>query len=103
MAEKLWIRAGDGDGYNEFGEDLDAAANYLFEMGAHTGLRRMNDVEPAKLIGEGFEGNNYISAYWGGDDAGDDMIRGLDDEELTILNDFLDGLVEETDNELVAI
>lgn len=80
----LWIRAGDGDNYNGH-DDVQSAAGYLFESGATEGpLERCNEYG---LTGPGFDGQNYISAYWGHDtDPGEPAVRGLTDEEITELN-----------------
>ena len=85
---KLWIRAGDGDDYNAH-DDVQSAGEYLATMGAVPGLERCNEYG---LEGDGFRGQNYISAYWGDDlDAGESAERGLTDDEIAEINKAIAG------------
>ena len=88
----LWIRCGDADNYNEFGIDLAAAAEYLDMLGVTAPLVRCG------LYGvsaHAFTGHNYISLFWGDNDAQPD--RELTDAELAELNDRLVGLSSRVD------
>ena len=62
---KLWVRAGDCDNYNDF-DDLQEVAEYLSEMGATSPLNRCNEYG---VTSPEFRGKNYISLFWGDDDA----------------------------------
>lgn len=89
MINNLWIRAGDGDGYNEFGTNLHAAAQYLIEMGVDSRLEQSNIYS---VECEGLKGCNHISIYWGGVKADTVPIRGLIPVELQKLNNLIDQL-----------
>ncbi len=77
MSRILWIRLGDADGYEEFGDDLSAVVDALKSAGVSakfTGVR-------GGISASGFEGRNYISMYWGDSDA--NHIRDLNKTELS--------------------
>jgi len=61
----LWVRAGDADSYNAF-DGFQEVADYLVEMGATDCLERCNKYG---VTSPGYRGNNYISLFWGNDDA----------------------------------
>ena len=61
----LWVRAGDGDNYNGF-DGFQEVADYLGEMGATDSLERCNRYG---VTSPEYRGNNYISLFWGGDNA----------------------------------
>lgn len=83
----LWIRCGDADNYNEFGIDLDAAAEYLDMLGVTAPVVRCNKYG---VSADGFTGWNYVSLFWGDNDAQPE--REVTDAELTELNDRLAAL-----------
>lgn len=61
---RLWVRAGDGDNYNPF-DGLHEVADYLAEMGA-------TDLEQSfwyGFISPEYRGHNYLSLFWGDDNA----------------------------------
>jgi hypothetical protein len=80
---QLWVRAGDSDNYNGF-DGLPKVADYLAEMGATTPVERRNKygVTPPE-----YRGNNYISLFWGDDDA--QPIRSLTIAEHNEVNRLL--------------
>jgi len=61
----VWVRMGDGDNYSKF-DDVASATDTMKEAGVsgplQWGLR-------GKLIAPGFEGNNFISCFWGDKDG----------------------------------
>lgn len=78
----IWLRLGDADDYHAF-DGLNDVAEALVESGVET-------VERHCLYGvrtPGFEGNNYISLYWGPDprDGSAEASRELTDSELMTL------------------
>lgn len=87
MAGNLWLRIGDGGEYEHYGQDFSAAAGVLREFGASP---------PLYWRGMGFEcdqfrGNDYVSCFWGDDDA--QPIRDLDREEREALQRAIAGRV----------
>ena len=80
---KLWTRAGDGDNYHDF-DGLQEVADYLAEMGATAPLEWRNDFG---VSSPEFRGKNYISVYWGDDDA--QPIRSLTPDEHNEINRLL--------------
>lgn len=62
---KLWVRAGDADNYNDF-DGFQQVADYLAEMGATAPLGWCNKYG---VTSPEYRGNNYISLFWGDDDA----------------------------------
>lgn len=83
----IWMRLGDADVYHAF-DGLDEVAEALAESGVET-------VERHCLHGvraPDFEGNNYISLYWGPDpgDGSAEASRELTDSELMTLASDLD-------------
>lgn len=59
---KLWVRNGDADNYNDF-DDLDGVAEYL--QGSSP-LQRINEYG---FVTKERRGNDYISFFWGDDEA----------------------------------
>ena len=80
---KLWVRAGDADNYNDF-DGLQEVADYLAEMGAHDPLERCNEYG---VTSPEYRGQNYISLFWGDDDA--QPIRSLTIDEQNEVNRLL--------------
>ena len=80
---QLWVRAGDGDNYNGF-DGLHEVADYLAEMGATGPLERCNKYG---VSNPEYRGNNYISLYWGDEDA--QPIRSLTVAEHNEVNRLL--------------
>ena len=79
----LWVRAGDGDNYNAF-DGFQDVADYLGEMGATSPLEWCNEYG---VSSPEFRGNNYISLFWGDDDA--QPIRQLTTAERNEVNRWL--------------
>ena len=76
--ERLWIRLGDNADYEECGSDFGALAE-LLEM-----FNVSQDDMQWRTDGMGFQtesfyGNNYVSLFWGDEDA--QPIRGLTRQE----------------------
>lgn len=74
--ETLWIRLGDGDGYQNLGTDLSAVIATLREAEVKDIKECYGGVEAP-----GFKGHNYISLYWGKPDSAD-MVRCLSENEF---------------------
>jgi len=60
----LWVRVGDADDYNHF-DDLAEAAEYMAQFGLVHVWRKFKYGVDA----EGFTGNNYISLFYGDEEA----------------------------------
>lgn len=86
----LWIRCGDADNYNRFGNDLDAAADYLDMLGVTEPLVRCGRYGVST---DGFTGWNYISLFWG--DGHAQPKRELTRHELAELNRRLIGFARQ--------
>jgi hypothetical protein len=80
---KLWVRAGDGDNYNDF-DGLQEVADYLAEMGATSPLEWCNEYG---VTSPEYRGQNYIRLFWGDDDA--QPIRFLTIDEHNEVNRLL--------------
>ena len=80
---KLWVRAGDSDNYNDF-DGLQEVADYLAEMGATGPLELCNEYG---VSSPEYRGNNYISLFWGDDEA--QPIRSLTIDEHNEVNRLL--------------
>lgn len=91
MHALFWIRMGDGADYESYSSHIEAAyaiADY-FAMMDSDGERAFNIDDPdafywhhdgAGLVAEPhFGGNNYISAYWGDEEA--NLVAGLTKKE----------------------
>jgi|WetSurMetagenome_2_1015567.scaffolds.fasta_scaffold200160_1 hypothetical protein len=74
---RLWTRLGDAGEYEEYGADLAPIADTLRELGV-----RPHELAQVHfgLVGPGFEQANYISLYWGGEDA--DFVADLSRDEF---------------------
>ena len=73
---RLWTRLGDAGEYEEWGWDLGAVAGILVE--ARIDPHEMRQIR-CGLVCPGFEQANYISLYWGNEDA--NMLVDLSREE----------------------
>lgn len=80
---KLWLRAGDWGDYNNI-DTFQEVAETLGPLGVGTIWRYVR----YGVAGDGFAGQNYISLYWGDDNA--DPIRELTDVEIKEVNRELD-------------
>ena len=60
----IWVRLGDADNYNQF-DDLAEAAEYM----ALFGVRHVERCQKYGVAAKGFTGQNYISLYFGDDEA----------------------------------
>lgn len=75
----VYVRAGDGDNYNEFSSIADAG-DYLAQMRATPYIERVNEYGVAC---DGYRGQNYISVYWGiPGDTDKNPVCGLTDDEI---------------------
>ena len=74
---RLWTRLGDTGEYEEWGSDLAAVAGILVE--ARIDPHEMHQIR-CGLVCPGFEQANYISLYWGDEDA--NMLADLSREEF---------------------
>jgi len=82
---KLWYRLGDAGEYETADEDFDALGLALFEAGV-----RGADIDSWTELGlraPGFEGQNYISLYWGDDEGG--PLRALDEHDRRNVHDAI--------------
>ena len=99
MNEVIWIRLGDDDGYRSV-HSIEDAADLLFHCGSCEILncppiRHVERFNAMGVCSPGFDGNNYISIYWGTDESnpGDAKVtRHLTDDEIEELNLSLDSL-----------
>jgi hypothetical protein len=83
--DQVWVRCGDQDDYHGF-DDLNGVAEYLAQMGTKANLNFCN---PLGVVDRGdYQGNNYVSIYYGGVDRGN-VGPGLTVEELAWLNERL--------------
>ena len=85
-APVIWVRMGDNSEYHQFGNDFDAVADTLLEGGVEK-VRRCGFGNG--VMARGYEGDNYISLYWGDKDA--QFEKGLTLAELTDINAALRG------------
>ncbi len=81
--DRLWTRLGDAGEYEEWGSDLAAVAEVLLEVGIEP--HEMRQVRGG-FVCPGFEQANYVSLYWGDEEAnlladlGRDEFEGLQRE-----------------------
>ncbi len=83
MSDLLWYRLGDGGEYCEVGNDISALADVLVEAEVGPDFNHT----PLKISYGKWRDWNYISAFWGDEDA--DMSRGLSDCEVEELRTIL--------------
>ncbi len=74
---RLWTRLGDASEYEEWGADLAAVAGVLLE--ARIEPHEMHQIRGG-FVCPGFEQANYVSLYWGDEDA--NMLADLSREEF---------------------
>ena len=84
--EVIWTRTGDEDDYHPF-NDVEEVAQYLFDFYGIEKIERLNDYGVTSA--PDFEGNNYISLFWGGD-KGREPSRALTAEEIIEINESLE-------------
>jgi len=77
--EQLWVRCGDGDGYHAFAT-TEEVAEYLAQNGA---VPPLSEDRRYGVCCFGFEGQNYISLYWGWNEESPSRSV-TDDERITI-------------------
>jgi len=88
--ELLWLRMGDAADYEEYGHDLLAIAEELFEFG-------IEEIEGRAEFGKfgveapGFKGYNYISLYWGDEEG--NAYRPITNREIAKINTYLSKLL----------
>jgi hypothetical protein len=80
---KLWVRVGDADRYNCI-DSLQEVADYLAVMGATDPLEWCNEYG---VTSPEYRGQNYISLFWGDDNA--QPTRQLTLDEHTEVNRLL--------------
>ena len=78
----VWVRLGDADDYNRF-DDLDGAAEYM----ALFGVRHVERSQKYGVAAKGFTGQNYISLFFGDDEA--QPTRDLSASDVQLLNECL--------------
>jgi hypothetical protein len=61
----LWMRLGDAGEYDDFGQDFDAAALAAYVHG----IRHVRYWQEHGFQTRHFTGGNYVSLYWGDDNA----------------------------------
>ena len=83
----IWMQLGDADDYHAL-DGLDDVAEVLAESGVQSVERHCR----FGVRAPGFEGNNYISLYWGPDpgDGSAEATRELTDSELMKLAAYLE-------------
>ena len=77
---RLWTRLGDAGEYEEWGSDLAAVAGILAE--SRIDPQEMHQIRFG-LVCPGFEQANYISLYWGDENA--NMLADLSRDEFQAL------------------
>lgn len=85
MSERLWVRMGDADSYNDF-DDFDSLADYMTELSPTVcGMLRgwLEPRGPYQFEAPGFENQNCISLYWGDKEA--QPVRELTETEISEL------------------
>jgi hypothetical protein len=84
-ADVLWVRIGDGSEYQEF-DCLESVATALSESRCFAPVTFINKL--GVTDGVNYQGQNYVSLYWGGQDC-EDVECGLTRKELAELNRHL--------------
>lgn len=79
---RWWIRAGDADDYHDF-DDLAEVAYTLAEYG----VEQVEALHRYGVACDQFRGHNYISLFWGDDDA--QPSRDLTPADVEELNEYL--------------
>ncbi len=74
---RLWTRLGDACEYEEWDWDLHAVASHFLEFGIEPG--QMQQIRGG-FVCPGFEQANYVSLYWGDEDA--NMLADLSGDEF---------------------
>ena len=82
MNKILWMRLGDGGDYERF-DGIGEAADSLRENRVRGPYRKCM----GGIKAPGFQGNNYISLYWGDEDA--NLTQQLNDTEFSELCQFV--------------
>ena len=83
---KLWIRLGDSGDYECCNEDIGMIAGVLVSA------RIVPDSVQGRqggLTAPGYEGKNYISAYWGDDKDGTEKVRDLTTDEVVLIKEYM--------------
>ena len=78
----IWVRLGDADTYNRF-DDVAEAAEYM----ALCGIKNVHRTQKYGVTAKGFTGLNYISLYFGDDEA--QPTRDLSGKDVGVVNDCL--------------
>lgn len=85
MKNYLWYRLGDNGDYCHVGDDLSALADVLIEAEVDPDF----DHSPGKISCEGWDGWDYISVFWGDDEAHPDATDWLSNDEVEKLREIL--------------
>lgn len=88
--EVIWMRIGFEDGYHPF-VTVEDVADYLAEF---YGIERVARHNEYGVSADGFQGDNYISAYWGTDpkDGNAEMTNQLTEDEIAEINLSLESI-----------
>lgn len=78
----IWVRLGDADTYNRF-DDLADAAEYMSLFG----VKHVHRNQKYGVAAKGFTGNNYISLFFGDDEAQPTM--DLSGKDVRLVNNCL--------------
>ena len=82
--EVIWVRMGDCDEYESF-DDLESLAKSFEERDLKASELELHG---SALMAPGYEGLNFISIFWGNDDA--QWCRNLSEKEFEDLKNFID-------------
>jgi outer membrane phospholipase A len=78
----VWVRLGDADSYNRF-DELPDAAEYM----ALFGVKHVYRTQKYGVAAKGFTGLNYISLFFGDDEA--QPTRDLSGKDVRLVNECL--------------
>ena len=108
----LWLRLGDAAEYQEFGQDISALVDELFEHRIDAGKiswlkcprnpeayakkNKLTYLPPSGFIAPCYEGQNYVSLFWS-DKTGEGPWQPLTRSEQKIIVDRLDRLTQKAD------
>jgi hypothetical protein len=93
--ETLWLRLGDCAEYESFGTNEEGAladTNFV-EALIEANVGKVDHWLQYGLVTENFQGSNYISIYWGDENA--DALKSLDDAEKEYIENALIEYYEE--------
>ena len=82
----LWMRLGDTDEYHRY-DDIEGVAEAMREASVHGPFKMGHPMSKGMLYAPGYEACNYISLFWGDEDA--EFVRTLTKEELNQIGMWL--------------